>query len=92
MEDKKTDEQIVLEQLIQDYEAAFRRMKEKLMMAPFKMAGLSEEEKAILSALIRETLLEIAQIQVPEEFRDRLGPELTRRIDEMMKAFLPSEH
>ena len=90
MKDGKTDEKT--EQLIQHYEAAIRRVKDKLMMVPFRAIGLSEEDRATLSAVIHETLLEIAQIQVPEEFRERLGPELTRRIDEMMKIFLPSEN
>lgn len=91
MQDKKTDDEI-LEEVIRNCRAAYGRIKQKLLTLEFKMTGLSEDQKQLLSALIREVLLELAKAQMPEELRGRLGPDLTSRIDKVMTIFLPDEH
>lgn len=81
-----------IKQLLQDYEAVLKRIKERLITIEFRIPGLGKEDKRILGTIIYETLVDLAQVRVPPEMRARLGPELMRRIDEMMKIFLPEEN
>jgi uncharacterized HAD superfamily protein len=80
------------EQFIQEYEAKLRRLRDRLMSIEQRLPHLTEDERIIWNTVLRETLIEIANVKVPEEINRQLPPEIVRRFDEMMKAILPDDH
>jgi hypothetical protein len=89
---KKNSDQEAVEQILKAYAQWLDELKQRAMDIEFRLPHLSEQDRAVVSGVIREMLIKTANTPIPAHLRDRVPPELMKRFEQITKTLIPDEH